>query len=89
VDDQEIKLLGQISQGVVIFEPYARTSAELTRFQEMARKLLKMEGEGLIHKCLRQRGRNRRGQILRHDSHPERFDPGGRRSPEGLSRGRR
>ena len=51
MDDQEIKLLEQISQGVVIFEPYARTSAELTRFQEMARSLLKMEGEGLIYKC--------------------------------------
>lgn len=51
MNEREIELLKQIKSGVMIFEPYLRTSAELTRFQETSRLLLGLEEKGLVYKC--------------------------------------
>src|SRR3712207_1498601 len=51
VDAESRELLEQIAGGVTIFEPRRRTSQELTRFQQLARLLLRLERGGLIHHC--------------------------------------
>ncbi len=52
MNEQARDLLKMISDGVIIFEPRARSSKELIKFQEMAEHLLSLEREGLIGKCI-------------------------------------
>ena len=52
VEEPSTKLLEQIRGGVQIFEPRARSSRELLKFQELAASLLALEREGLIGKCI-------------------------------------
>lgn len=52
MDEPQAKLLQMVADGVIIFEPLSRTSKELLRFQEMARLLLRLETDGLLHRCL-------------------------------------
>lgn len=56
MEETRRKLLEQIAGGVTIFEPSRRTSQGLTEFQALAGRLLAMEREGLINRCVTHRG---------------------------------
>ncbi len=49
-----IDLLTQINAGIIIFEPFPRTSAELVAFQETVRRLQELEHLGLVRRVFTQ-----------------------------------
>ncbi|MBA3712815.1 MAG: hypothetical protein H0W76_10255 [Pyrinomonadaceae bacterium] len=49
-----LDLLAQIDAGIIIFEPFPRTSAELVAFQETVRRLQEMEQLGLVRRVFTQ-----------------------------------
>lgn len=54
MNEKRLKLLQQMADGIIIFEPFYRRSKEMMEFQEMAEELLQMSREGLIGRCYTQ-----------------------------------
>lgn len=66
MDGRRSKLLEQLGDGIIIFEPLTRAGAEMAEFQHLVGELLAMEGEGLVGRCLTHRG-GRGGQEAPYD----------------------
>ena len=54
IDEASLKLLRQVDAGIIIFEPFRRRSPELLEFQLMVKRLLNLEKQGLVGRCITQ-----------------------------------
>ncbi len=49
-----LQLLAQIADGITIWEPFRRRGTDLAEFQDTAARLLELERQGLIGRCITQ-----------------------------------
>ena len=49
-----LQLLERVAQGITIWEPFRRSGPEMAEFQDTAARLLELERQGLIGRCITQ-----------------------------------